>query len=95
MPSALNSRTAMGAHGDSEAVAATVLTAVSLVPRQVVFGERVDGLSKRKFSNRHCFSTFDTHIIEQRQSNSSLFGRCKKNRRRTKAFVPTVAAVTL
>jgi hypothetical protein len=70
----------MGAHGDSEAVAATVLTAVSLVPRQVVFGERVDGLSKRKFSNRHCFSTFDTHIIEQRQSSSSLFERCKKNR---------------
>jgi hypothetical protein len=51
---------------------------VSLVPRQVVFVERVDGLSKRKFPNRHCFSTFDTHIIEQRQSSSSLFGRCKK-----------------
>ena len=56
----------MGAHGDSEGCAATVLTAVSLVPPQVVFVESVDGLSKRKFPNRHCFSTFDTHISNKR-----------------------------
>jgi hypothetical protein len=46
--------------------AATVLTEVSLVPPQVVFVESVDGLSKRKFPNSHCFSTFDTHISNKR-----------------------------
>jgi hypothetical protein len=80
MPFALDSRT-MGAHGDSEAVAATVLTAVSLVPRQVVFVERVDGFGcgcvnrpeDAKFCTANPYAAADlaaaAAIIEQSELN--------------------------
>jgi hypothetical protein len=94
MPSALNSRT-IGAHGDSEAVAATVLATVSLVPRQVVFVERVDGCQagcEAQIFEPPLFFNFRRPTLSN-TSKQRLVRERLKNRRRTKVFVPTVAAV--
>jgi hypothetical protein len=62
----------------TEAVAATVLTAVSLVPRQVVFVERVDGCRSANFRTAIVFQ-LSMPTSQAKASSGSLFRRCKKN----------------
>jgi hypothetical protein len=52
------------------------------------------GVEARIF-DRHCFSTFDAHILKQRQAAAAACSGAAKNRRRTKVFVAAVPAVTL
>jgi hypothetical protein len=77
----------------TEAVAATVLTAVSLVPRQVVFVERVDGCRSANFRTAIVFQ-LSMPTSQAKASSGSLFRRCKKTAT-YKVFVPIVPAVTL